>query len=104
MLYSNFSNSAASMAQSHVIPTINAAVTKSMPLLETTNFEIATENFKIPKVVPRIRLEKAPLPFEEIPGPLILKLWEKYWRYVPFLGTQLFCSLLISRLTQGTIP
>jgi len=104
MLYSNFSNSAASVAQSHTIPTMNATSTKMMPLLETANFEITTENVKIPKVMPRVRIEKTSLPFEEIPGPMILKLWEKYWRYVPLLGTQLFCSLLISRFIQGTIP
>lgn len=106
MSYSNFSNSATSVAQSHTIPTINATPTKreTMSLLETANFEIATESVKIPKVMPRVRIEKTPLPFEEIPGPMILKLWEKYWRYVPLLGTQLFCSLLISRLIQGMIP
>ncbi|XP_071571496.1 probable cytochrome P450 12a5, mitochondrial isoform X1 [Temnothorax nylanderi] len=97
----------ASMTQSHAIPTVNATVTstQTMPLLETANSETAMESFKIPtsKVVPRVRIEKAPLPFEEIPGPMILKLWEKYWRYVPLLGTQLFCSLLISRLTQGRL-
>ncbi|XP_026825706.1 probable cytochrome P450 12a5, mitochondrial [Ooceraea biroi] len=79
-----------------------------MPLLETANSEIAPESFgEIPaaKVVPRTTyVDKTPLPFEEIPGPAILKLWEKYWRYVPLLGTQLFCSLLISRLgSQGRL-
>ncbi|KAG5308153.1 C12A5 protein, partial [Pseudoatta argentina] len=92
-----------SVAQSHTIPTMNATPTKMMPLLETANFEITTENVKIPKVTPRIHIEKTPLPFEEIPGPMILKLWEKYWRYVPLLGTQLFCSLLISRFIQGRL-
>ncbi|XP_011707041.1 PREDICTED: cytochrome P450 302a1, mitochondrial-like isoform X2 [Wasmannia auropunctata] len=74
--------------QSHAIPTMNATVTttKTMPLVETANFDIATESFKFPKVIPRVRIEKVPLPFEEIPGPMILKLWEKYWRYVPLLG------------------
>lgn len=95
------------MAQSHEVSTMNATVTstKTMPLLEMANSETATETFQIPisKVMPRARIEKTPLPFEEIPGPMILKLWEKYWRYVPLLGTQLFCSLLISRLTQGMI-
>ncbi|EZA50883.1 putative cytochrome P450 49a1 [Ooceraea biroi] len=81
---------------------------KAMPLLETANSEIAPESFgEIPaaKVVPRTTyVDKTPLPFEEIPGPAILKLWEKYWRYVPLLGTQLFCSLLISRLgSQGRL-
>lgn len=106
MSYLKFFNSAASVAQSHAIPTMNTTVTSTKPLLvETTNSETATETFQIPtsKVVSRARIEKIPLPFEEIPGPMILKLWEKYWRYVPLLGTQLFCSLLISKLTQGTI-
>ncbi|XP_014477119.1 PREDICTED: probable cytochrome P450 49a1 [Dinoponera quadriceps] len=73
-----------------------------MPLLET-NPEIAAKDFDIPvtKVAPRT--DKSPLPFEEIPGPAILKLWEKYWRYVPLLGTQLFCSLLINKFTQGRL-
>ncbi|XP_018401084.1 PREDICTED: probable cytochrome P450 12a5, mitochondrial [Cyphomyrmex costatus] len=92
-----------SVAQSHTVPTMNATSTKTMPLLDTANFEIATESVKIPKIMPRVRIEKTPLPFEEIPGPMILKLWEKYWRYVPLLGTQLFCSLLISKLIQGRL-
>ncbi|XP_018357347.1 PREDICTED: probable cytochrome P450 12a5, mitochondrial isoform X2 [Trachymyrmex cornetzi] len=75
-----------SVVQSHTIPTMNATPTKTVPLLETTNFEITTENVKIPKVMTRVRIEKTLLPFEEIPGPMILKLWEKYWRYVPLLG------------------
>ncbi|XP_011643335.1 probable cytochrome P450 12a5, mitochondrial [Pogonomyrmex barbatus] len=95
------------MTQSHAIPTVSATATstKAMPLLETINSEITAESFKIPisKVEPRANIEKASLPFEEIPGPMILKLWEKYWKYVPLLGTQLFCSLLISRLTQGRL-
>lgn len=96
------------MAQSHAIPAMSATVTssKAMPLLETVNPEIAIEDFEISasKIVPLGHVDKTPLPFEEIPGPMILKLWEKYWRYVPLLGTQLFCSLLISRFTQGMIP
>ena len=50
-----------------------------------------------------LALDRSPLPFEEIPGPAVLKLWEKYWRYVPLLGTQLFRSVLINGLTEGTI-
>ncbi|XP_036145873.1 probable cytochrome P450 12a5, mitochondrial isoform X2 [Monomorium pharaonis] len=79
----------ASVAQSHTIPMIDATITstKTAPLLETSNSEIA-ERIKITtsKAVPHIGIKKTPLPFEEIPGPLILKLWEKYWRYVPLLG------------------
>jgi hypothetical protein len=81
---------------------------KAMPLLETASPDVDAEAFAIPtaKVMPQaVRVDKTPLPFEEIPGPAILKLWEKYWRYVPLLGTQLFCSLLISGLwSQGTVP
>lgn len=96
------------MTQSHAIPTITATVTssKAMSLLETVNPEMVTEDFEIPasKIASLDHVDKAPLPFEDIPGPMILKLWEKYWKYVPLLGTQLFCSLLISRFTQGMIP
>lgn len=96
------------MAQSRAIPAMTAAVTssKAMSLLQTANPEIAMENLEISasKIVPLGHVDKAPLPFEDIPGPMILKLWEKYWRYVPLLGTQLFSSLLINRFTQGTIP
>ncbi|XP_025270469.1 probable cytochrome P450 12a5, mitochondrial [Camponotus floridanus] len=92
------------VTQSHAIPTITATVAKAMPLLEAVNPEI-TEDFEISasKIVSLDHVDKAPLPFEDIPGPMILKLWEKYWKYVPLLGTQLFCSLLISRFTQGRL-
>ncbi|KAL6423494.1 hypothetical protein ACFW04_010223 [Cataglyphis niger] len=97
----------ASVVQSHAIPAMTAAVTssKAMPLLETTNPEIATEVFEISasKVIPLGYVDKAPLPFEDIPGPIVLKLWEKYWRYVPLLGTQLISSLLNIRFTLGRL-
>lgn len=48
--------------------------------------------------------QKLPLPFEKIPGPAILKFIEKYWSYVPLLGTQVFCCLLINNFTVGTNP
>ncbi|XP_008208149.1 probable cytochrome P450 12a5, mitochondrial isoform X1 [Nasonia vitripennis] len=48
-------------------------------------------------------LDDSPLPFEEVPGPVILKLWEKYWKYVPLFGTQLIRSVLINRLTEGRL-
>lgn len=83
---------------------MSATVTKAMPVLETANSEIVAESLEIsaPKAAPRAHVEKTLQPFEEIPGPAILKFWEKYWRYVPLLGTQLFCSLLNNRFTQGT--
>ncbi|KAJ8667005.1 hypothetical protein QAD02_008667 [Eretmocerus hayati] len=43
------------------------------------------------------------LEFEEIPGPAALKLLEKYWRYVPLLGTQLLRSAFINGLTEGNL-
>ncbi|KAH0948968.1 hypothetical protein HN011_003439 [Eciton burchellii] len=98
-----------SVTQSHAIPGVSANVmsSKAMPLLETASPDVDAEAFAIPtaKVMPQaVRVDKTPLPFEEIPGPAILKLWEKYWRYVPLLGTQLFCSLLISGLwSQGRL-
>lgn len=88
------------MTQSHLM---SATMTKAMPLMETANSEIVTESLEIatPKAIPHAYVDKTLQPFEEIPGPAILKLWEKYWRYVPLLGTQLFCSLLNNRFTQG---
>ncbi|KAK0163148.1 hypothetical protein PV327_006856 [Microctonus hyperodae] len=47
--------------------------------------------------------DKVSISFQEIPGPAILKLWEKYWKYVPIFGTQLFCSLLMNRITEGRL-
>ncbi|XP_072767739.1 probable cytochrome P450 12a5, mitochondrial isoform X2 [Anoplolepis gracilipes] len=80
----------ATMAQSHAIPAMTAAVasSKAMPLLDTTNSEIVMEDFEISasKSVSFDHVDKTSLPFEDIPGPMILKLWEKYWRYVPLLG------------------
>lgn len=52
---------------------------------------------------PELTRDKTPLPFEDIPGPAILKIFEKYWKYVPIFGTQLISSLLINKLTLGTI-
>lgn len=102
--YCNFTLLAASVAQS--IPAVNTTVTSSkvIPLVETASSEVATDDIEISasKVVSQAYKDKTSLPFEEIPGPAILKLWEKYWRYVPLLGTQLFSSLLISRFSQGT--
>ncbi|XP_032684777.1 probable cytochrome P450 12a5, mitochondrial isoform X2 [Odontomachus brunneus] len=76
-----------SMSQPHAVPAVNATATSSTaaPLLEASP-EIAAEDFDIPATKVISRADKSPLPFEEIPGPAILKLWEKYWRYVPLLG------------------
>nr|ARN17952.1 cytochrome P450-29 [Cephus cinctus] len=73
--------------------------------LDCDNAAATAEILDVPKVrvTPDLTMEKTALPFEEIPGPAILKLWEKYWKYVPLLGTQLFCSLLINRFTQGRL-
>ncbi|XP_076656790.1 putative cytochrome P450 12a5, mitochondrial [Halictus rubicundus] len=94
----------ASMARSQaavVTDTLNR--TDAIPLLDpiddsSSSFEVSTQ-----RIDPPFLADKSPLPFEEIPGPAILKLWEKYWKYVPLLGTQLFSSLLINRFTQGRL-
>ncbi|XP_044009297.1 cytochrome P450 CYP12A2-like isoform X2 [Aphidius gifuensis] len=52
---------------------------------------------------PEIMTDKLPLPFEDIPGPAVLRLIEKYWKYVPILGTQLVCSLLLNTFTVGRL-
>lgn len=74
-----------------------------IPLLDPATTEVSsTLELSIPKS-DQIIGDRTPLPFEEVPGPTVLKIWEKYWKYVPLLGTQLFSSLLINRFTQGTI-
>lgn len=95
------------MAESEAASVVTEPLTRtdSIPLLdetgagvETTTFEVATGNIETHTIS-----DKTPLPFQEIPGPAVLKIWEKYWKYVPLLGTQLFSSLLINRFTEGTI-
>ncbi|XP_024945777.1 probable cytochrome P450 12a5, mitochondrial isoform X2 [Cephus cinctus] len=56
--------------------------------LDCDNAAATAEILDVPKVrvTPDLTMEKTALPFEEIPGPAILKLWEKYWKYVPLLG------------------
>ncbi|KZC06049.1 putative cytochrome P450 12a5, mitochondrial [Dufourea novaeangliae] len=66
-----------------ITDTLNSV--ESIPLLDpvevSSSFEISQ-----PMLDAQITVDKSPLPFEEVPGPAILKLWEKYWKYVPFLG------------------
>uniref|UniRef100_A0ABD2X7C4 Cytochrome P450 n=1 Tax=Trichogramma kaykai TaxID=54128 RepID=A0ABD2X7C4_9HYME len=38
------------------------------------------------KVADDLITEKSPLSFDHVPGPAILKLWYKYWKYVPLFG------------------
>ncbi|XP_033339232.2 putative cytochrome P450 12a5, mitochondrial [Megalopta genalis] len=94
----------ASMARSQtavVTDTLNR--TDAIPLLDPIDDSAATFEVSTHRIDPSITVDKSPLPFEEIPGPAILKLWEKYWKYVPLLGTQLFSSLLINRFSQGRL-
>lgn len=96
---------AASMTESQTASVDESLRTDTIPLLDhTTTTEVSPTTFEVStmKVDTQI-FDKAPLPFDEIPGPAILKIWEKYWKYVPLLGTQLLSSLLINRFTQGTI-
>ncbi|XP_043251706.1 probable cytochrome P450 12a5, mitochondrial [Colletes gigas] len=77
----------------------------SIPLLDSASTEMSSATFEVPtaKIEQQMTVDRTPLPFEEVPGPAVLKLWEKYWKYVPLLGTQLFSSLLINRFTQGRL-
>lgn len=95
----------ASMTESQTASVDESLRTDTIPLLDhTATTEVSPTTFEVStmKVDTQI-FDKAPLPFDEIPGPAILKIWEKYWKYVPLLGTQLLSSLLINRFTQGTI-
>ncbi|XP_076683489.1 putative cytochrome P450 12a5, mitochondrial isoform X2 [Andrena cerasifolii] len=60
----------------------------AIPLLDPAAAEVSTTTFEVSPLgmEPQVTVEKAPLPFEEIPGPAVLKIWEKYWKYVPLLG------------------
>ncbi|XP_053997434.1 probable cytochrome P450 12a5, mitochondrial [Hylaeus anthracinus] len=76
----------------------------SIPLLDTDSTDVSSAfEVSTAKIEQQIVAERSPLPFEEVPGPAFLKIWEKYWKYVPLLGTQLFSSLLINRFTQGRL-
>lgn len=94
------------MGQSRAASLINESLrADAIPLLDQSSTDVSPATFEVSaaKVEAQIIGDKSPLPFEEIPGPAILKIWEKYWKYVPLLGTQLLSSLLINRFTQGTI-
>lgn len=94
------------MTQSQAASVVNESLrADAIPLLDQTAAEVSTTTFEVTtsKIESQIIGDKTPLPFEEIPGPAILKIWEKYWKYVPLLGTQVLSSLLINRFTQGTI-
>nr|XP_034192784.1 probable cytochrome P450 12a5, mitochondrial isoform X1 [Osmia lignaria] len=79
--------------------------TNSIPLLDQSAAEVSTATFEITtsKNESQIIGDRSAQPFEEIPGPAVLKIWEKYWKFVPLFGTQLFSSLLINRFTQGRL-
>lgn len=94
------------MAQSQAASVVNESLrADTISLLDHTPTEVSMATFEVStsKVESQIVADKTPLPFEEIPGPAILKIWEKYWKYVPLFGTQVLSSLLINRFTQGTI-
>ncbi|XP_043288491.1 probable cytochrome P450 12a5, mitochondrial [Venturia canescens] len=74
------------------------------PLIDPNENRSPPPIYEVPEPrVERPDLRKGLLGLEDIPGPAILKVWEKYWKYVPILGTQLVCSLLINNLTQGKL-
>ncbi|KAI4488966.1 hypothetical protein M0804_004464 [Polistes exclamans] len=95
------------MAQSHAASVIRETLNRddTLPLMESTNTEMITETFEITSkfLRPSSIEDRTPLSFDQIPGPTIMKLWEKYWKYVPLFGTQLFSSLLINRFSQGQL-
>lgn len=94
------------MAQSHAASAVSETLNRddALPLMESTSAEVMSETFEIASKFLRPSIEdRAPLSFDQIPGPMIMKLWEKYWKYVPIFGTQLFSSLLINRFSQGMI-
>ncbi|KAL2724541.1 hypothetical protein V1478_009054 [Vespula squamosa] len=94
------------MAQSHAASAVSETLNRddTLPLMESTSAEVMSETFEIPSKFLRPTIEdRAPLSFDQIPGPMIMKLWEKYWKYVPIFGTQLFSSLLNNRFSQGMI-
>ncbi|KAK9299031.1 hypothetical protein QLX08_007860 [Tetragonisca angustula] len=96
----------ASMAQSQAASLVNESLrADTIPLLDHTAGEVSTTTLEVSTsgVESQIVADRSPLPFEEIPGPAILKIWEKYWKYVPLFGTQVLSSLLINRFTQGRL-
>lgn len=97
--------SAASTSQARTATATATAIrVEPIPLSESSVPEVTPEVFEISeaKIVPKVAVDKSALAFEDIPGPAILKLWEKYWKYVPLLGTQLLSGLLINSSTHGT--
>ncbi|KAK9299032.1 hypothetical protein QLX08_007860 [Tetragonisca angustula] len=79
----------ASMAQSQAASLVNESLrADTIPLLDHTAGEVSTTTLEVSTsgVESQIVADRSPLPFEEIPGPAILKIWEKYWKYVPLFG------------------
>ncbi|XP_043789878.1 probable cytochrome P450 12a5, mitochondrial isoform X2 [Apis laboriosa] len=78
----------ASMTESQTASVDESLRTDAIPLLDhTATTEVSPTTFEVStmKIDTQVS-DKAPLPFDEIPGPAILKIWEKYWKYVPLLG------------------
>ncbi|XP_076396038.1 putative cytochrome P450 12a5, mitochondrial isoform X2 [Megachile rotundata] len=76
----------APIGQSQAAAVMNESLTRTntIPLLDHAP-EVSTSFDVTPKIEPQIIGDKS-APFEEIPGPAVLKIWEKYWKYVPLLG------------------
>ncbi|XP_011494560.1 PREDICTED: probable cytochrome P450 12a5, mitochondrial [Ceratosolen solmsi marchali] len=79
--------------------------TNTIPLLDQLDTKATKRigDITVANVTEDLMVHKPPISFEEIPGPALLKLLDKYWKYVPLLGTQLFRSVLINRLTEGRL-
>ncbi|XP_066601445.1 probable cytochrome P450 12a5, mitochondrial [Prorops nasuta] len=93
------------IAQTQTKEAATSTIHSAESIIKQAATEVQTEATEVAgiKLTPSATIDKSPLPFEEIPGPAVLRIWEKYWKYVPVLGTQLFCSLLINRFTEGQL-
>ncbi|KAI4501604.1 hypothetical protein M0802_003481 [Mischocyttarus mexicanus] len=78
------------LAQSHATSAIRETLNRddTLPLIESTSNEMISETFEITSkfLRPSSIEDRTPLSFDQIPGPMIMKLWEKYWKYVPLFG------------------
>lgn len=77
------------MAQSHAASAVDETINRphTLPLMDSTSPEMIQDTFEMPsKILPPVTEDRSSLPFDQIPGPTIMKLWEKYWKYVPLFG------------------
>lgn len=93
------SSSALAPRQAVVMPPESAESLLTPSIISRVN-KVVLQQSKTPEIT----TVKLPLPFEDIPGPAVLRLIEKYWKYVPILGTQLVCRLLLNTFTVGMKP